>query len=92
MGLRKCIVQDCGSIEKRVEDRGVTFHRFPAKPEISAKWIERKYHECLLSIFKLHNFPIMLLIIIPIFHFRLSIKGRINSIQVVCLLTAFLSK
>lgn len=42
MGLRKCIVQDCGSIEKRVEDRGVTFHRFPAKPEISAKWVECK--------------------------------------------------
>ncbi|CAO1367766.1 unnamed protein product [Diamesa serratosioi] len=40
MGLRKCIVLDCGSIEKRVEDRGVTFHRFPAKPEVSAKWVE----------------------------------------------------
>lgn len=42
MGVRKCIVSGCGSIEKRVEDRGVTFHRFPAKPETSAKWVESK--------------------------------------------------
>ncbi|XP_065082151.1 PHD finger protein 20-like protein 1 [Ochlerotatus camptorhynchus] len=38
MGVRKCIIKDCPSSSARTVDRGVTYHKIPAKEEAKQKW------------------------------------------------------
>ncbi|XP_062564376.1 uncharacterized protein LOC134227114 [Armigeres subalbatus] len=40
MGIRKCLIKECPSSSARKEDRGVTFHRIPAKEDVKRMWIE----------------------------------------------------
>lgn len=40
MGARKCNVENCPSSTNRVEDRGVTFHRFPINAVVRKQWVD----------------------------------------------------
>lgn len=40
MGARKCVIENCSSCTNRIDDVGVTFHRFPINPTTRKQWIE----------------------------------------------------